>query len=247
MVACRATCPFASPRCVGLSLTPSSPNAVAPGVTACCSAPSCRGVSKGAGSEGSSAARRRSTRIPTAPPLLTYVATSAGLQSPQRFHMKWDGVSIRLTDCEVLSFADELRQAQSDARRQLGADGRPKKAAISAFVAEVFEADMGAHGAGYDAARTAFGGRRWHYRCPGCSRRVQRLHRPLGWEGWACRSCAGVKRIRRDRGVQWAGPFWPLVWELEAYAGRPGRRPRRFHRGVRHASAMVTAAQIVFA
>jgi hypothetical protein len=62
--------------------------------------------------------------------------------------------------------------------------------------------------------------RRWHYLCPCCERRVQRLYRPTDADGCGCRWCAGVGRIRRDRGTRWAELVCPLVEELERYKGR---------------------------
>jgi hypothetical protein len=53
----------------------------------------------------------------------------------------------------VLNFADVLREAQVDARRQfkLMNDGqRPRKVCVSAYVAAGFEDAAGPHGAGYE-------------------------------------------------------------------------------------------------
>jgi hypothetical protein len=147
-------------------------------------------------------------------------------------------VSVRLTTCDVLDFADELRELQSRARAMLGGEKRPKKSALSAYVAEQLTTSLGEHRAGYAAAPTAFGGQRWHYRCPGCEGRVQRLYKESGTDGWGCRWCAGVGRIRRDRGTRWAELLWPLLGELERYERRPGRRPRRYHRALRRAAGL---------
>src|SRR5262245_33861005 len=140
-------------------------------------------------------------------------------------------VSIALNACESRGFDDELRQAKRNARRFLG-EARPTKAASAEWLTRHFETAFGVHGGGYAAAPTGFGGVRWHYCCPRCQRRVQRLFRPLGWNDWACRRCSGVGRIRRDRGWRWGEKLAPLIQELEAYRGRLGRRPKRYQRAV---------------
>lgn len=158
--------------------------------------------------------------------------------------MKMASPSVALADCETLIFADELREAQSFARRELAHTGQPRKAAIAAIVGEVFRDERGVHRSGYASAPTAFGGRRWHFRCGGCSHRVQRLYRPCGADEWGCRTCVGLRRLRRTRWT-WGGAFWPLVKEIDAFTGRPGRRPKRYHRAVRDVAATITAAKLL--
>jgi hypothetical protein len=153
-------------------------------------------------------------------------------------------MSVALNACEGRDFHDELRQAKTHARYFLD-EARPTKTAIAHYLARHFETALGVHGTGYAAAPTGFGGVKWHYCCPSCERRVQRLFRPLGSKRWACRWCCGVGRIRGDRGWRWGERLVPLIQELDAYRGRRGRRPARYHRLVRELSAMVTAGQLI--
>jgi len=155
-------------------------------------------------------------------------------------------MSVALNDCTWSDFRDELRQAKRDARLLIG-ETRPTKTAIAECIAHHFETALGVHGGGYAAAPTGLGGVRWHYCCPQCGRRVQRLFRPLGWERWACRRCSGVGRIRTDRGWRWGERLLPLTQELEAYRGRRGRRPARYRRVVRELGAIVTAGKRLLA
>jgi hypothetical protein len=153
-------------------------------------------------------------------------------------------VSVALNGCAWRDFRDELREAKRHARFILD-ETRPTKAAIATCIARRFETSLGVHGSGYAAAPTRFGGVRWHYCCPNCERRVQRLFRPLGWESWTCRRCCGVGRIRRDRGWRWGERLVPLMLELEAYRGRRGRRPKHYYRVVRELGAIVAAGQSI--
>jgi len=132
---------------------------------------------------------------------------------------------------DTIDFADELRDLQSWARRECGRGHRPKKRDVSAAVADSLRSDAGRHGGGYVAAPTAFGGCRWHYRCPGCGARVQRLYRLIGADGFACRNCL---RLRAGFGSG-IGRALSTLAALDAFTGRRGRRPRRYRRLVAQA------------
>jgi hypothetical protein len=92
--------------------------------------------------------------------------------------------------------------------------------------------EHGPHGDGFTTGPSGFGGRKWFFRCGGCGGRAVYLYRPLGAESFTCRRCWGLA-YPKSRITLGIGKVYQLEEYVRSFDGRPGRKPRRWHRAVK--------------
>jgi len=157
-------------------------------------------------------------------------------------------MNVRIDSSVALDMRDCLRHAKAAARRSLGCSraARPTKQAVSRIVTEALRVDEGPHGAGFEAIPAPLGGLRWYLRCGECGHRAGRLYRCTDDEPYRCRRCVGLTYPHRNRGWEAFVRVPALIETLHAFAGRSGRRPRRFHRQLAQLQHAVAAARRVF-
>jgi hypothetical protein len=149
---------------------------------------------------------------------------------PTRLAKQRAGRAVCVHGQDRLDFCDELRAAKRLARHELTASAVRVKRDVARVVGRVLRDACGPHGDGYMTCGSGFGGCRWFFRCGGCRGRALHLYRPVGSEHFMCRRCWGLAYSHRDRGE--LARLLDLQGQLMAFAGRPGRRPRRYWRAV---------------